>query len=131
MLNAQVRFKSNPVFLILVLLAFRSASFAGEVASGQSRWETDIKAFEAADKINPPPTGADSFCGQHEHSLVERFGSGFSEIQNHPAGLWRLRDPRCDRVWQPHRHSLSANTGGALRRRQRHRQRQKSRTIVE
>src|SRR5437762_11176569 len=81
MLNAQVRFKSNSVFLILVLLAFRSASFAGEVASGQSRWETEIKAFEAADKTNPPPTGAIVFAGSSSIRLWKDLAQDFAEFK--------------------------------------------------
>jgi lysophospholipase L1-like esterase len=87
MLNAPVRFKSNSVFLIWFLLAFSRASFSGETAPGQSKWEANIKAFEAADKTNPPPAGAIVFVGSSSIVLWKDLAQDFPEFKTIQRGF--------------------------------------------
>ena len=83
----QVRFKYSSAFLIWFLLAFSRASFAGEATPGQSKWEANIKAFEAADKTNPPPTGAIVFVGSSSIVLWKDLAQDFPEFKTIQRGF--------------------------------------------
>jgi lysophospholipase L1-like esterase len=73
-----------------IILAFCPGLWAREMPA--SKWEKDIAAFEAADKTNPPPSGATLFIGSSSirmwktlavdfpgHQVINR-GFGGSEI---------------------------------------------------
>jgi hypothetical protein len=87
-------------FHFVVSVAFCFASFfvgqvfAEEKIADPARWEKDIKAFEAADKTNPPPKNAILFIGSSsvrgwktlaqdfpEHKVINR-GFGGSHLND-------------------------------------------------
>lgn len=47
--------------------------------AGPSKWESEIKAFESADKTNPPPPGAILFVGSSSIRLWKTLAQDFSE----------------------------------------------------
>jgi lysophospholipase L1-like esterase len=53
----------RPALTILTIISF-AASFAhAQAPVAQDKWEADIKKFEAADRLHPPPAGAVVFVG--------------------------------------------------------------------
>jgi lysophospholipase L1-like esterase len=52
---------------------------SAEPTSGSARWENDIRAFEAADKTNPPPQQAILFIGSSSIRLWKTLAQDFPE----------------------------------------------------
>src|ERR1051325_1408417 len=66
--------------------ALLAALLAAPVSRAQthpppSKWETEIKAFEAADKTNPPPNNAVLFVGSSSIRLWKTLERDFSEFK--------------------------------------------------
>jgi lysophospholipase L1-like esterase len=49
--------------------------------SGPTKWEAEIRAFEAADRTNPPPSGAIVFVGSSSIRLWRTLAQDFSEFK--------------------------------------------------
>lgn len=90
------------LFLGLVPLA---GAHAADSAAATNRWEREIRAFEAADKTNPPPQGAILFIGSSTiarwpnisrafpgHTVFKR-GFGGSELSDSVAYVGRIVVP--------------------------------------
>lgn len=56
-------FASKDLLLLSFCLLFFPGNAPAQTATGPDKWEKEIKAFEAADKDNPPPAGAILFLG--------------------------------------------------------------------
>ena len=69
------------VHLLLALVAFQSALFAAEPKAAAPRFESEIKAFEAADKTNSPPAGAILFVGSSSIRLWKDLTQDFAEFR--------------------------------------------------
>ncbi|OGV70946.1 MAG: hypothetical protein A2283_17350 [Lentisphaerae bacterium RIFOXYA12_FULL_48_11] len=69
---------SVSVFIIFGLLTM--SLFAAEKTPFE-RWEKDIRAFESADKTNPPPEGAVLFIGSSTIKLWKTLAKDFSEYR--------------------------------------------------
>jgi len=70
------------VLLILIAgiisgLSQSSSSLPTQTDSGASRWETEIKSFEASDQTNPPPKGAILFIGSSSFRLWKTLARDF------------------------------------------------------
>src|SRR5262249_28896070 len=70
--------------LLCALVISPGKFFGAEPSASASKWESEIKAFEAADKTNPPPANAILFVGSSSirlwKDLVKDF-PGFEIIQ--------------------------------------------------
>src|SRR5271170_6245982 len=53
----------RPVLTIAILISIATSFAHGQAPVAQDRWEADIKKFEAADRLHPPPAGAVVFVG--------------------------------------------------------------------
>lgn len=56
-------------------------TFAQQEETAAAKWEPEIKAFEAADKTNPPPAGAILFIGSSSIRLWKTLAQDFPEHQ--------------------------------------------------
>ena len=65
---------------LLVSLAAGALSAGSIAAANVSIWEKDIKAFEAADKTNPPPRNAILFVGSSSIRLWNTLREDFKEF---------------------------------------------------
>src|SRR4029450_11374400 len=68
--------------LLLPCLLLLGALFqvrAAETVNGPAKWENDIRAFETADKTNPPPKHAILFIGSSSIRLWKTLQQDFSE----------------------------------------------------
>ena len=69
-------------WLCMALLAIAlglPSTFAQPEETTAARWEPEIKAFEAADKTNPPPEGAILFIGSSSIRLWKTLAQDFPE----------------------------------------------------
>jgi lysophospholipase L1-like esterase len=66
---------------LLFLLAVAPTSTAAAKDTGSLKWEPEIKAFEAADRANPPPKGAVLFIGSSTIRLWKTLSKDFPEYQ--------------------------------------------------
>jgi len=69
-------------WLCMALLAIAlglPSTFAQQEETTAARWEPEIKAFEAADKTNPPPEGAILFIGSSSIRLWKTLAQDFPE----------------------------------------------------
>lgn len=86
------RLPVTPILCLCTILGFNLRTAIAADATPSSKWEKDIRAFEASDKTNPPPRGAILFIGSSsirmwktlsqdfpEHRVINR-GFGGSEI---------------------------------------------------
>ena len=93
-----------------VVAPLAPALAAGTNAPPHARWETDIRAFEAADKTNPPPRNAVLFLGSSSirlwksapaqfpgHTIINR-GFGGSQVADSVAFVDRIVVPYQPRV---------------------------------
>jgi lysophospholipase L1-like esterase len=73
------QFRPAPLFGI-VAAAFLSASAAAQQPAAPDRWEKDIAAFEAADRVSPPRPGGIVFVGS---SSIRRWdtAASFPDLQ--------------------------------------------------
>jgi hypothetical protein len=67
---------ASPVFVLGAWLVF---AIGAQPANAPSRWESEIAAFEAADRANPPPTGAILFVGSSSIRLWKTLSEGFPD----------------------------------------------------
>ena len=65
-----------PLAAVLALSSFPVASAVQPAAAGD-QFETDIQAFEAADRIHPPPMGGIVFVGSSSIRLWETLAADF------------------------------------------------------
>ena len=73
-----------PVFfqhLLLCLLASAPSVFAQQQQPPADKWQSEIAAFEAADKTNPPPQGAILFIGSSSIRLWKSLAQDFPQHQ--------------------------------------------------
>lgn len=77
-----MRLVVNRFFLIatVTVLAAASASMAAE-KSPSRQWENDIRAFEAADRLHPPPQGAILFIGSSGIRMWSTLAKDFPEYK--------------------------------------------------
>ena len=71
---------------LFVIALTAGAGLAGQTLRAQnkpdsSQWESEIKAFEAADKTNPPPHGAVLFIGSSSIRQWKTLAEDFQECQ--------------------------------------------------
>ena len=71
---------------LLVIALAAGAGLAGQTLRAQnkpdsSKWESEIKAFEAADKTNPPPHGAVLFIGSSSIRQWKTLAEDFQEYK--------------------------------------------------
>ena len=71
---------------LLVIALAAGAGLAGQTLRAQnkpdsSKWESEIKAFEAADKTNPPPHDAALFIGSSSIRLWKTLAEDFQEYK--------------------------------------------------
>jgi lysophospholipase L1-like esterase len=80
----------RPALVLLTLIALAGACATGEEraailqapaaaapAEGPERWESDIRAFEAADQVSPPPRQGILFVGSSSIRLWRSLGADF------------------------------------------------------
>jgi hypothetical protein len=58
-----------------------TSTLAAQTNAGPAKWEAEIKAFEAADKTNPPPPNAVLFVGSSTIRLWKTLAQDFSEFK--------------------------------------------------
>jgi lysophospholipase L1-like esterase len=78
----RTRFLRSRIGLILAIGAALTLSLFAQTAADklqppEARWEKDIRAFEAADKTNPPPQGAVLFIGSSSIQFWTNLGRAF------------------------------------------------------
>jgi len=73
-------------FNLLLLFAFRSAVLQ-TAAIPESPWEPDIRAFEKADSLQPPPSGAALFIGSSSIRLWKNLSSYFPQTRMIQRGI--------------------------------------------
>ena len=81
------RLTFTSVSLLLALVVFQNGLFAAELGTGGSKFESEIKAFEAADKTNPPPAGAILFVGSSSIRLWKDLGKDFPDFKTIQRGF--------------------------------------------
>ncbi len=59
----------DPHFTVLLTLALSVGALRAAPPAGSSRWEPEIRAFEAQDRTNPPPVDAVLFIGSSSFRL--------------------------------------------------------------
>ena len=69
----------KPFLLLLLTCAVSRIAVAKDWDS--KKWETDIRAFEAADRANPPPRGAVLFIGSSTIRFWKSLAQDFSEYK--------------------------------------------------
>ena len=78
--NLRVPLRSiGPLLMVLLLTATagRLPVVLAQEKSSASKWETEIKAFEASDRTNPPPKGAILFIGSSSIRLWKTLAQDF------------------------------------------------------
>ena len=81
------RFTFKSATLLQALVVFQSGLFAAEPGTGGSKFEPEIKAFEARDKTNPPPTGAILFVGSSSIRLWKDLGKDLPDCKTIQRGF--------------------------------------------
>ena len=84
MTNSAQRRSSIPLLSCLLLATLAAVvgwpnSFAQQAGPTAATWESEIKAFENADKTNPPPKGAVLFIGSSSIRLWKTLAQDFPE----------------------------------------------------
>ena len=78
-------FLQNLGAAIVVLSALNASSWAqnppAPTNSGPAKWEAEIKAFEAADRTNPPPHNAIVFVGSSSIQMWKTLAQDFPEYK--------------------------------------------------
>jgi lysophospholipase L1-like esterase len=75
------RRNATTVLLLAAACAFAQAQAPKSTAHDYARWEKDVAAFEAADKVNPPPKNALLFVGS---STIVRWKTLQQDYPNFP-----------------------------------------------
>ena len=93
----------NPISAaILCLLVCTASPLAAADQSGSRRWEPEIRAFEKADRANPPPREAIVFVGSSTIRMWQTLARDFPEQQvlNRGFGGCQIADCTCfaDRI---------------------------------
>ena len=101
----------NPVCsAILCLLTCAVSENAAAEPPGSRRWEQEIQAFEAADRVTPPSQGAILFVGSSTIRLWKTLAHDFPEhnIINRGFGGCQIADCTCyaDRIVIPYKPRL-------------------------
>jgi lysophospholipase L1-like esterase len=97
---------SRPALTIVALISVAALSAHGQAPAAADRWEADIKKFEAADRLHPPPAGAVVFVGSSSirfWKLADSFPG--MEALNRGFGGSHLADSAryADRIVTPYR----------------------------
>jgi len=87
--------------------ALAALALQAQPQTASSKWETEIRAFEAADKTNPPPRDAIIFVGSSTIRLWKTLAQDFPEYQvvNRGFGGSQIEDSTAfaDRIIMPYR----------------------------
>jgi len=67
------------IALAVFSISQSSLTLPAQTNSTESKWEADIKTFEASDKTNPPPKGAILFVGSSSIRLWKTMAQDFPE----------------------------------------------------
>ena len=103
----------------LLLVTPLRLALAADAAHNFEKWETDIAAFEAANRTNPPPTNAVLFIGSSTIRLSDKPGEGFSPKRaSSIAALAEIGDCGCHPLCRPDGYSVCAAGDFLSRRRQ-------------
>ena len=95
---------------LLLCLAFVIAQplLAAETPAGPEKWEKEIAAFEAADRVKAPPTGGILFIGSSSIRLWKTLAEDFPGLPGAQSRLRRLADRGRSRIsCGPHRAAVS------------------------
>ncbi len=74
----RIRARSHWAWAVWFMVLSTGATLA-QTPARTNRWEADIKAFEAADKTNPPPQGAILFIGSSSIRLWKTLAQDFPQ----------------------------------------------------
>ena len=104
------RFAVALVLIVPALLTAQETATKVKEASPSARFEREIRAFEVADKLNPPPKGAILFIGASSTRLWKTLDRDFSEytVINRGFGGSQLADSVyfADRIVIPYQPKL-------------------------
>jgi lysophospholipase L1-like esterase len=104
------------IALILFGISQSSPTLLAQTNPAESKWEADIKIFEASDKTNPPPKGAILFVGSSSIRLWKSLAQDFPEhkVINRGFGGSQLADSVAfaDRIVIPYRPEMVLLYGG-------------------
>ena len=73
-------FGACAVVVFCVLACSATAAHGQAVAADPARWEADIAAFEAQDRLSPPPTGGIVFTGSSSIRLWTTLATDFTGL---------------------------------------------------
>jgi lysophospholipase L1-like esterase len=104
--DAGTLMKRRAAFTIVTFLSAVTAFTYGQAPAAADKWEADIKKFEAADRLHPPPAGAVVFVGSSSirfWKLADSFPG--MEALNRGFGGSQLADSAryADRIVTPYR----------------------------
>ena len=98
------------IALVVFSISQSSLTLLAQTNSAESKWEADIKPFEASDKTNPPPKGAILFVGSSSIRLWKTLAQDFPEhrVINRGFGGSQLADSVAfaDRIVIPYQPKL-------------------------